>query len=81
MTHSEKRAKKIVELNTLFLALDEKGQESALNILRSLDFAQSVTAAPESRQGPPAGEGAKGNDRDKTFKKTLQDIHGGNIKS
>jgi len=50
MTQSREWAKKIAELNSLFVALDEKGQESALNILRSLDFAQSVMVAPNSSQ-------------------------------
>lgn len=42
MTQLKEQAKKIAELNSLFVTLSEKGQENALNILRSLDFAQSV---------------------------------------
>lgn len=42
MTHENEMVKKIAELNALFLSLNDKGQDSALNILRSLEFAQSV---------------------------------------
>lgn len=52
MTQAKERAreqaKKIAELNALFLTLNEKGQESALTILRSLEFAQSVTLSTGS---------------------------------
>ena len=48
MTQAKEQAKKIAELNTLFLTLNEKGQESALTILRSLEFAQSVTIPSQS---------------------------------
>lgn len=36
------QAQRIAEFTSLFLALDESGQEKALDILRSLDFAQST---------------------------------------
>ena len=39
--------KKIEELNALFLNLDEKGQERAMIVLRSLEFAQSVMCGTE----------------------------------
>ena len=42
MTQNKEAASKIAELNALFLTLNEKAQDSALNILRSLEFAQSV---------------------------------------
>ncbi len=42
MTQSKNNVKRIAELNSLFLTLDEKGQDSALIILKSLDFAQTV---------------------------------------
>lgn len=42
MTQNEKQIKRIAELNSIFLTLDDKGQDSVLMILRSLDFAQSV---------------------------------------
>lgn len=42
MTQNKEAANKIAELNALFLTLNEKAQDSALNILRSLEFAQSV---------------------------------------
>lgn len=42
MAQNEKQIKRIAELNSIFLTLDDKGQDSVLMILRSLDFAQSV---------------------------------------
>ena len=42
-----KLQKKIAELNTLFLMLNNKGQDNALNILRALEFAQSVMNEPD----------------------------------
>lgn len=42
MNHENEMINKIAELNALFLSLNDKGQDSALNILRSLEFAQSV---------------------------------------
>lgn len=42
MTQVKVNVQRIVEFNALFMALDEKGQEAALTVLRSLDFAQSV---------------------------------------
>ena len=42
MTQNEKQIKRIAELNSIFLTLDDKGQDSVLMILRSLDFAQTV---------------------------------------
>lgn len=57
MTQLQEQAKKIAELNSLFVTLSEKGQENALNILRSLDFAQSVmlksNQSPKSPAQPP----------------------------
>lgn len=42
MTQENQMATKITELNALFLSLNDKGQDSALNILRALEFAQTV---------------------------------------
>lgn len=42
MTRLKNDAKRVSELNVLFMALNNKGQDSALVILRSLGFAQSV---------------------------------------
>lgn len=42
MTRVNVSADRIAEFNTLFLTLDEKGQEAAIIILKSLEFAQSV---------------------------------------
>ena len=50
MTQNEKQIKRIAELNSIFLTLDEKGQDSALTILRSLDFAQSVMNLPNENE-------------------------------
>lgn len=44
MTHEKEMVEKIAELNSLFLTLNDKGQDNALNILRALKFAQSVMA-------------------------------------
>lgn len=42
MTQRREEAQHIAEFNTLFMNLNEKGQEAALIILKSLEFAQSV---------------------------------------
>ena len=42
MTQTYEQAGKIGKLKSLFVALNEKGQQSALAVLRSLQFAQSV---------------------------------------
>ena len=52
MTHIKEEAKKIAELNTIFLTLNDKGQDSALTILRSLGFAQSVMCSEQPRKPP-----------------------------
>lgn len=57
MTQKNKDMKKISELNALFLNLDNTGQDSALTILRSLGFAQSVMCSQKRRKRdrkPPA---------------------------
>lgn len=41
MTQNGEQANKISELNAIFMSLNEKGQDEALSILRSLAFAQS----------------------------------------
>ena len=46
MTRDNEMSKKIAELNALFLTLNSKGQDNALNILRALEFAQSVMCEP-----------------------------------
>lgn len=43
MTHDKATADKIADLTSNFLSLSEARQDSALIILRSLVFAQSVT--------------------------------------
>ena len=52
VTQPKEQAQKVAELNTLFLSLSDKGQESALNILRSLDFAQSVMLTSQEDGAP-----------------------------
>ncbi len=42
MTQTKENARRTTEFDTLFMNLNEKGQEAALTILKSLDFAQSV---------------------------------------
>lgn len=42
MTHSRENVQRIAELNSTFMMLNEKGKDSALTILRTLHFAQSV---------------------------------------
>lgn len=46
MTQKDSNSKEM-ELVKIFLALDERGQESALIILKSLEFAQSVMCRTE----------------------------------
>ena len=46
MTQKDGNSKEM-ELVKIFLALDERGQESALIILKSLEFAQSVMCGTE----------------------------------
>lgn len=47
MTQEREDVKRIAELNALFMTLDDKGQDGALTILRSLGFAQSVMCSPK----------------------------------
>lgn len=42
MTQTKENIRRTTEFNTLFMNLNEKGQEAALTVLKSLDFAQSV---------------------------------------
>ena len=44
MTQPKEQTAKAAEFSTLFDSLDERGKESALCILKALDFAQSVMA-------------------------------------
>lgn len=44
MTQNE-NAQRIAELNTIFMMLNDKGKESALTVLKALNFAQSVMDA------------------------------------
>ncbi len=56
MTQKRTDAQKIAEMNAIFLTLNEKGQESALTILKSLEFAQSVMCGEsEKPQEGPCG--------------------------
>lgn len=61
MAQEREDVKRIAELNALFLALDDKGQDSALTILRSLGFAQSVMGTnkqTEQSRKPPDNSSA-----------------------
>lgn len=42
MTQTKEDVLRNAKFNALFMNLNEKGQEAALNVLMSLDFAQSV---------------------------------------
>ncbi len=42
MTQGKEDMRRNAEFNDLFMNLNEKGQEAALTVLKSLDFAQSV---------------------------------------
>ena len=56
MTQANESVKKIAEFNALFLTLNEKGQDAALTVLKSLGFAQSVMCQQSDAQPrmPPA---------------------------
>lgn len=45
MTHSKEDIQRITELKSAFMSLNDKGKESALTILRALNFAQAVMGA------------------------------------
>lgn len=45
MTQTKDNVQRANEFNTLFMGLNDKGQEAALTILRSLGFAQSVMSS------------------------------------
>ena len=50
MTQKQDGTQKLAEMNAIFLGLNEKGQESALMILKSLEFAQSVMCGKKEEQ-------------------------------
>jgi len=50
MTQKKGTSKKTAELQDIFLELNEKGQETALTILKSLAFAQSVMCGEKMRK-------------------------------
>ena len=47
---TQKKIKRIAEFNTIFMTLNDKGQEAALTVLQSLSFAQSVMCSSETEQ-------------------------------
>ena len=57
MTHSKENAQRIEELNSAFMSLNEKGKDSALIILRALNFAQAVMGAEACEAERKAGVG------------------------
>lgn len=59
MTQSREDAQRIAELNSIFLRLNDRGRDSALSILRALNFAQSVMSA-ETGSAPQADSAGKG---------------------
>lgn len=50
MTQNKEEVERLAELNSLFLSLDDRGQDSALIVLRSLDFAQSVMCSSKQNE-------------------------------
>lgn len=52
MTQNKEEVERLAELNSLFLSLDDKGQDSALIVLRSLDFAQAVMCSSKKGEKP-----------------------------
>lgn len=52
MTQEREDIRRIAELNALFMTLDNRGQDGALTILRSLGFAQSVMCSPKQAKPP-----------------------------
>lgn len=57
MTQTKENIQRIAEFNSLFMNLNEKGQEAALTVLRSLGFAQSVMYSQDAkRQRSPTGQ-------------------------
>ena len=63
MTQTEENIQKIAELNSLFMSLDDRSQDGALTILRSLSFAQSVVDQPREEE-PPVRRKGKGSGPD-----------------
>lgn len=67
MTQIKDNVQHIAEFNALFMNLNEKGQDAALTVLRSLNFAQSVmylqraenhrTNKPQVHKGGRQGHG------------------------
>lgn len=72
MTQNKTNIERLAELNSLFLTLDDRGQDSALIILRSLDFAQSVMCSPKRVVTPQTTHGCGG--KKHKSKKSISDI-------
>lgn len=49
MTQNRDDVQKVAELNALFVGLNAKGKDSALTILRALNFAQAVIGSESNR--------------------------------
>lgn len=58
MTQTKEQGEKVAELSAAFLGLNDKGQDSALTILKTLRFAQSVLFPTDCqpRKPPPLDE-------------------------
>lgn len=50
MTQEKSNTKRLAEFESLFMELNEEGQNAALIVLRSLEFAQSVMYSQRSAQ-------------------------------
>lgn len=57
MTQNDVCKDKTAEFKSLFLKLDEKGRETGLSVLRSLEFAQSVMGSEMERFKEPPVKG------------------------
>lgn len=51
MTQTQEQIEKTEEMAAIFRELNEKGQESAITVLRALKFAQSVMCQEEKQHG------------------------------
>lgn len=55
MAYPSELPAKAAEFHSFFRALDENKQENIINILKALEFAQSVVLQPEGYSGPSKG--------------------------
>jgi len=56
MTLAKENTSRIEELRAVFLSMGERGQDSALAILKALAYAQLVMCIPQNGQTPRADD-------------------------